>query len=217
MKCWSLHKNVIKGCIVCKLVSHLFSALDPTARDTGKPGVDAPKAGRGAHQKTSARRGGRRHPLSALIALRSTQLRPVRFAIIEPHGVKPTPINRTKRDRLCLGQLDRRRLYSPSRKGHDWPSRATSWIVGIRSDPTWQKGTRYRHRQAQGAAEGDSRPYEARRNARAFRYRPRHAKGEVDVKQLEAWAMSRGTGETHEFTQILLDAVVEPNAKGSTQ
>lgn len=41
--------------------------------------------------------------------------------------------------------------------------------------------------------------------------------GEVDAKQLEAWAMSRGTGQTHEFTQILLDAVVEPNAKGSTQ
>jgi len=41
--------------------------------------------------------------------------------------------------------------------------------------------------------------------------------GEVDVKQLEAWAMSRGTRQTHEFTQILLDAVVEPNAKGSTQ
>jgi hypothetical protein len=41
-------------------------------------------------------------------------------------------------------------------------------------------------------------------------------KGEIDVKQLEAWARSRGTGQTHEFTQLLFDAVVEPNAKGRT-
>lgn len=41
--------------------------------------------------------------------------------------------------------------------------------------------------------------------------------GEVDVKQLQAWAMARGTGQTHEFTQILLDAVVEPNVKGTMQ
>jgi hypothetical protein len=46
---------------------------------------------------------------------------------------------------------------------------------------------------------------------------PVDEKGEVDVKQLEAWAMARGTGQTHALTQILLDAVVEPNAKGSTQ
>lgn len=38
--------------------------------------------------------------------------------------------------------------------------------------------------------------------------------GEVDFKRLESWAMSRGTGQTHELTQSLLDAVVEPNAKG---
>ncbi|HEV8059834.1 MAG TPA: hypothetical protein VGP68_08175 [Gemmataceae bacterium] len=41
--------------------------------------------------------------------------------------------------------------------------------------------------------------------------------GEVDVKRLEAWAMSRGTSQTHEFTQLLLDAVVEPNVRGVTQ
>ncbi len=41
-------------------------------------------------------------------------------------------------------------------------------------------------------------------------------KGEVDRKQLESWAASRGTGQTHEFTQILLDAVVEPNTKRGT-
>jgi hypothetical protein len=41
--------------------------------------------------------------------------------------------------------------------------------------------------------------------------------GEVDVENLEAWASSRGTGPTHKFTQILLDAVVEPNAKGGSQ
>jgi hypothetical protein len=50
-----------------------------------------------------------------------------------------------------------------------------------------------------------------------FAIAPADEMGEVDVKQLEAWAMSRGTGQTHEFTQILLDAVVEPNAKGGTQ
>ena len=50
-----------------------------------------------------------------------------------------------------------------------------------------------------------------------FAIAPVNEMGEVDVKQLEAWAMSRGTGQTHEFTQILLDAVVEPNAKGGTQ
>jgi hypothetical protein len=41
--------------------------------------------------------------------------------------------------------------------------------------------------------------------------------GEVDSKWLDAWAMSRGTGQTHELTQLLLDAVVEPNVKGSDQ
>jgi len=50
-----------------------------------------------------------------------------------------------------------------------------------------------------------------------FAIAPVDEKGEVDVKQLEAWAMSRGAGQTHEFTQLLLDAVVEPNAKGSMQ
>jgi len=29
--------------------------------------------------------------------------------------------------------------------------------------------------------------------------------------------MSRGTGQTHEFTQILLDAVLEPNARALCQ
>jgi hypothetical protein len=50
-----------------------------------------------------------------------------------------------------------------------------------------------------------------------FAIAPVDEMGAVDVKQLEAWAMSRGTGQTHELTQILLDAVVEPNAKGGTQ
>jgi len=39
--------------------------------------------------------------------------------------------------------------------------------------------------------------------------------GEIDLRGLEAWANLRGTGQIHEFTQILLDAVVEPNAKGA--
>jgi hypothetical protein len=50
-----------------------------------------------------------------------------------------------------------------------------------------------------------------------FAIAPVDESGEVDVKQLEAWAMSRGTGQTHDFTQILLDAIVEPNAKGTSQ
>lgn len=47
-----------------------------------------------------------------------------------------------------------------------------------------------------------------------FAIAPVNEKGEVEVERLEAWAMSRGTGQTHELTQVLLDAVVEPNAKG---
>jgi hypothetical protein len=50
-----------------------------------------------------------------------------------------------------------------------------------------------------------------------FAIAPVNENGEVDIKQLEAWAGSRGTGQTHEFTQILLDAVVQPNAKRVTQ
>jgi hypothetical protein len=50
-----------------------------------------------------------------------------------------------------------------------------------------------------------------------FSIAPVDDQGEVDVKALEAWAMSRGTDQTHELTQRLLDAVVEPNARGSVQ
>jgi len=50
-----------------------------------------------------------------------------------------------------------------------------------------------------------------------FAIAPVDKKGDVDTKQLEAWANSRGTGQTHKFTQILLNAVVEPNVKGRTQ
>ena len=49
-----------------------------------------------------------------------------------------------------------------------------------------------------------------------FAIAPVDEMGEVAIKQLEAWAMSRGTGQTHEFTQVLLDAVVAPNAQGGT-
>lgn len=49
-----------------------------------------------------------------------------------------------------------------------------------------------------------------------FAVAPVDDQGAVDVKKVEAWAMSRGAGQTHEFTQMLLDAVVEPNAKGAT-
>jgi hypothetical protein len=37
--------------------------------------------------------------------------------------------------------------------------------------------------------------------------------GEVDLMQLETSARTRGSPETHELTQILLDAVVRPNTK----
>lgn len=50
-----------------------------------------------------------------------------------------------------------------------------------------------------------------------FSIAPVDTMGEVDGNGLEAWAISRGTGETHEFTRLLLDAVVEPNAWGDTQ
>lgn len=46
---------------------------------------------------------------------------------------------------------------------------------------------------------------------------PIDAMGEVDVTQLAEWAMSRGTGRTHKFTQLLLDAVVQPNVKERMQ
>ncbi|NUQ62799.1 MAG: hypothetical protein HUU20_09935 [Pirellulales bacterium] len=35
--------------------------------------------------------------------------------------------------------------------------------------------------------------------------------GEIDVKALEQWASFRKTGRVHPFTQVLLDAIVEPN------
>lgn len=47
-----------------------------------------------------------------------------------------------------------------------------------------------------------------------FAIAPVDEHGNVDQTQLEAWGQSRGTGQTHEFTQILLDAVVEPDVKG---
>jgi len=46
---------------------------------------------------------------------------------------------------------------------------------------------------------------------------PLDESGAVDVKSLEAWATSRGTSSIHDFTQILLDAVVEPNVKGASK
>ena len=41
-------------------------------------------------------------------------------------------------------------------------------------------------------------------------------KGEVDIRRLEDWAMARGTGRTHELTQLLFNAVVQQNIKGGT-
>ena len=50
-----------------------------------------------------------------------------------------------------------------------------------------------------------------------FAIAPVDEMGKVDLGLLEDWAMSRGTGRTHEFTQLLLDTVVQPNAKGGPQ
>ena len=50
-----------------------------------------------------------------------------------------------------------------------------------------------------------------------FAIAPVDKNGELDVEELRAWASSRGTGATHEFTQILLDAVVEHNVWGESQ
>jgi len=55
---------------------------------------------------------------------------------------------------------------------------------------------------AQGGAEGH------------FAIAPVDENGEVNFTQLQIWAASRGTGRTHELTQRLLDAVVEPSVKG---
>jgi hypothetical protein len=46
---------------------------------------------------------------------------------------------------------------------------------------------------------------------------PVNEKRELDLALLTEWASSRGTGHTHALTQILLDAVVEPNTRGPTQ
>jgi hypothetical protein len=50
-----------------------------------------------------------------------------------------------------------------------------------------------------------------------FAIAPVDDQGQVDAAQLQAWADARGSGETHEFTQILLDAVVKPNLKRDPQ
>jgi len=47
-----------------------------------------------------------------------------------------------------------------------------------------------------------------------FSIAPVNEKGEVDLGQLDDWAKSRGTERTHRLTQLLLDAVVQPNVKG---
>lgn len=48
-----------------------------------------------------------------------------------------------------------------------------------------------------------------------FAIAPADARGDVDVESLMGWAMSRNTGQTHEFTQIALDAVIAPNVRGN--
>jgi len=42
---------------------------------------------------------------------------------------------------------------------------------------------------------------------------PANPSDEVDMDALKAWALFRGGGGTHPYTQILLDAVVEPNVR----
>jgi hypothetical protein len=50
-----------------------------------------------------------------------------------------------------------------------------------------------------------------------FAIAPVDEMGKVDLGLLKDWARSRGTGRTHELTQLLLNAVVQPNAKGGVQ
>lgn len=50
-----------------------------------------------------------------------------------------------------------------------------------------------------------------------FAIAPVDTDNNVDMTLLEAWAQSRGSGEMHELTQRLLDAVIQPNAKERTQ
>lgn len=40
---------------------------------------------------------------------------------------------------------------------------------------------------------------------------------QVDRAQLEEWSKARGSGASHELTQIVLDAVAKPNIKGDAQ
>lgn len=42
---------------------------------------------------------------------------------------------------------------------------------------------------------------------------PAGASGEVDADALEDWASFRRSGRTHPYTQVLLDAVIQPNVR----
>ena len=44
---------------------------------------------------------------------------------------------------------------------------------------------------------------------------PVNSAGEVDQQLLEEWAASRDTGAPHALTQLVLDAIVENNVRGS--
>lgn len=50
-----------------------------------------------------------------------------------------------------------------------------------------------------------------------FAIAPVDTDNNIDMRRLGDWAQARGSGQTHELTQSLLDAVVQPNAKGRTQ
>jgi hypothetical protein len=43
---------------------------------------------------------------------------------------------------------------------------------------------------------------------------PVTSQGQVDQELLEEWAATRRSGQTHQLTQMLLDAVVEVNIRG---
>jgi hypothetical protein len=47
-----------------------------------------------------------------------------------------------------------------------------------------------------------------------FAIAPVDENGEVDVSGLVDWASYRRSGNTHRLTQLLLDAVVQPNVRG---
>jgi hypothetical protein len=120
-----------------------------------------------------------------------------------------------QRDHLHLGQPYRRQLYAPAWQGYDGRARTKAGLVCLGFHPLRKKG--------QGIDTDKILPLKAFADDVApggvpghFSIAPVDDQGQIDMASLSAWAVVRGTGQTHGFTQILLDAVVQPTAKGGT-